>query len=188
MTKPSLRDRLAAKKRPSIVFPVQVEAPGPAYEEAQQALLAAGRLRLGAELLEQQNPDEAATAQLAAATTAEDEARTALAAEVASRHVDVEFRALEPLAMERLTAAHTAADGTTDEVGCCPALAAACAVDEDLRDVAWWTGQLYGRPAAGDELEPVEATWALGEVNRLWAALLMLNTPSATAAVRAGKG
>jgi hypothetical protein len=148
-----LRSRLEAKARRTCTVPVQVEDPGP----ARARVLAAQRAYITAEL--EAAGDETKTA-------ARDEAKAALedaqAAEAAC-FVEVEFAALADDDMEAVVARYQRPDGEVDRRKATPVLAAACAVDEDLRNEAWWAEQL-ARPE-----------WAQGEALDLYRRLLDLN-------------
>lgn len=74
--------------------------------------------------------------------------------------VEVEFEALRPADYEALSAAHTGADGELDRDGFLPALAAACAVEDD--DPSKWAALVADGLSAG-------------EANALYQRLLLLN-------------
>lgn len=138
----SLRQRLAHKQRRRAAWLVQVTDPDQA-----QARVAAARAQLDAARAMSLDPD----------------ALDALAGEVAQAEVElaattetVEFQALAPDEFEALLAAHSDTTGDVDSTAMRAALAAACAVDEDLRDEQWWTEQL----ASG--------RWSKGEVDDLY--------------------
>jgi len=149
VTAPTLRERLAAKQRRRVVVPVQVSDPGPAREALDLATRKAQFLELAGT-----DPDG-----LAAAQAAETAARAALA----EHYENVEFQAIAPVDAEAIFAAHTNDAGETDDVAAAPELAAACAVDEELRDVDWWREQL------------TDGTWSLGERVSLYDQLVTLN-------------
>lgn len=149
----SLRDQLAAKARRRASYPVQVGDPGQAGERvgAARVALAAISANSGAD------PSEVEAARQEVA-----DAEQALAATV----VQVEFQAISPDDFEALVVAHTLEDAGDGEPGInrqtmLPALAAACAVDEDLRDEAWWA----------EQFDPDTTTWTKGEKDSLWALL-----------------
>lgn len=145
----SLRDRLAAKRRRTTTIPVQVED-----DTTQQAdLETARRAHLAATL------GDVAPEVKAAAQEAVDAAEAALAA----TREDVVFQALSPDDAERIWSEHTGEDGQLVPATSLPVLAAACAVDPDLQDEAWWTAQLNGD------------SWSLGERDGLYRELLDLN-------------
>ena len=146
----SLRDRLAAKRRRTIVVPVQVEddtTQRADVEAARRALLVA-TINPGTE------PDVKQAAQ-----DAVDAAEAALAA----TREDVVFQALDPDDAERIMSEHTGEDGRVVESTILPVLAAACSAEPDLQDEAWWAEQLGG------------GSWALGERDGLYRELLDLN-------------
>ncbi|MGN8245235.1 hypothetical protein ACTHAM_002354 [Cellulomonas soli] len=122
----SLRDRLAAKARRRVSFPVQVSDPTADQERAAGARtqLAVGQ----------------ATGITSESIEALREAVTAADAAVEAHFVDVEFEALAPDLFEELLAAN-APGGDVDQPAMRIALAAACAVDEELRDEQWWAEQ-----------------------------------------------
>ena len=141
-----LRERLDAKSRRRVVVPVLVGEPTQddvrRVAEAQAAYLEA--------LAEGDTPPASAV----------DEA-------MASFRVDVEFQALPPNEFEAIAAGYPAAegdDGGMDWKSALPVLAAMCAVDEDLRDEAWWAKALSD-----------EGSWSHGERHTLWRALLHIN-------------
>lgn len=148
-----LRARLEAKHRRTCTVPVQVDDPGPARARVE----AARHAYVMAELAASQDDTKAA---------ARDDAQAALAAaqeDEAACYVPVEFAALPDDDMEAIVARHQRPDGEIDRKAATPVLAAACAVDEDLRDEAWWAQQL-ATPA-----------WAQGEALDLFRRLLDLN-------------
>lgn len=144
----SLRDRLSAKARrhldhPVVIDDLQVAA---AAVGAQEQLLWAARM--GGDAAE----IEAATAAVAAAKAA-----------VTACYEFVGFDALDPNDYEELTRSCLDDDGRLDIDAVLPALAAACATDEDLRDPQYWASELgSGR-------------WNAGEVAHLFAELTALN-------------
>lgn len=145
----SLREKLAAKQRRRATYPVQVSDPGQAAERvaaARQALVAA---------------------EMSPTTTREQRAELehdleAAQAAHAEHFVAVEFLALHPADFEALFAAHLVEDAkgeaVVDATTLLPALAAACAVDEELQDAEWWAGQL----------DPEKGTWTKGERDALY--------------------
>lgn len=153
------RERLSAKGRRHLDHPVVIDDPKvPAAEVAQQEqLLLAARIQGDPAEIERVEADLAA-------------AKAALEA----CYEWVGFDALDPTDYEDLISAFVEEDGRLDEEGVLPALAAACAVDQDLRDVEYWTTEL----ASG--------RWNAGEVRHLFAELTALN--QAVPAARLGKG
>lgn len=150
MAKPkSLREQLAAKRTRHVIVPVQVSDPGPARSRVSELEKRLTIRQLG------KRPEE----EILEAETELAEAR----AELAKHFVDVEFRAIPPADFEALQDAHTTDDGTPDPLTFPPVLAAACAVDEDLRDEEFWVEQLSS------------GAWAWGERHALFEALLNLN-------------
>lgn len=130
----SLRDRLAAKARRRLVIPVQVSDPTEDLQRAAEAEV----LALAAEA--QGDTEQAARIRQAAQ-------------EAVSRHVEhVAFQAMDPVDFEALSAAHVDDDGEiADRDRFTAALAAECAVDEDLRDEDWWFDQVTsGRWSSGE--------------------------------------
>ncbi|MFE6228906.1 hypothetical protein [Cellulosimicrobium sp. NPDC057862] len=146
----SLRDRLAAKRRRTLVVPVQVEDDTTQRADAESAR----RALLVASLGEDTTPEVKQAAQ-----DAVDAAEAALAA----TREDVVFQALAPDDAERIMSEHTGEDGRVVESTILPVLAAACAADPDLQDESWWSEQLDG------------GSWALGERDGLYRDLLDLN-------------
>lgn len=139
----SLRDQLDRKARRRVVVPVQVSDPAQDDRRAADARrqLALARVTPG------MDPDA-----LAELERLVEETTTALAA----HFVDVAFVALRGDDFEALIAAHTGDDGDLDRDRMRPALAAACAEDESLRDPDWWAEQF-----ASDE-------WSAGERDNLY--------------------
>lgn len=146
----SLRNRLAAKRRRTLVVPVQVEDDTTQRADAEKAR----RALLAAALGDGTTPEVKQAAQ-----DAVDAAEAALAA----TREDIVFQALDPDDAERITSEHTGEDGRIVESTILPVLAAACAVDPDLQDESWWAEQLNG------------GSWALGERDGLYRDLLDLN-------------
>lgn len=144
----SLRDRLSAKARRHLDHPVVIDDPQVAAAEvgAQEQLLLAARM-------------SGDRAEIERATAAVEAARAAVAACFAM----VGFDALDPVDYEELTRSFLDDDGRLDIDAVLPALAAACASDEDLRDPQWWAAEL----ASG--------RWNAGEVRHLFAELTALN-------------
>jgi hypothetical protein len=152
----SVRERLAAKARRTCTVPVQVSDPGPAraaHDDAQRRVLA---LTLA---VAEHGDDEQRAAALAEANTALDVARAALD----EHFVHVEFQALADDEYEAIVARFSDDEGALDRRAATPLLAAACAVDESLRDPDWWAEQL-ARPE-----------WSTGEALALHVELLNLN-------------
>lgn len=79
---------------------------------------------------------------------------------VGGSRVEVEFQAISPADYEALRVEHTGADGEPVVGDLLPALASACAVEDD--DAARW------RAVAADVLSP-------GEANSLYQFLILLN-------------
>lgn len=149
----TLRDQLAAKQRRRVSYPVQVADPEP----AQQRAAVAHQALAAAEVNGRATPDEIAALQ-ADYDTAQADAEACF--------VGVDFDALPPADFEALIAAHTLEDGKDagiDRARLMPALAAACAVDESLRDESWWA----------EQLDPERTSWSTGEVDALWALLFV---------------
>lgn len=148
-----LRDQLAAKARRHASYPVQVADPVGAGERVGVAEAALRVLNLD---------QDADPAEVERARTEVADARRALEA----CFVQVEFQALTPADFEALVVTHTLEDAGDGEPGInrktmLPALAAACAVDEDLRDETWWAAQF----------DPETTTWTKGEQDSLWVTL-----------------
>lgn len=139
----SIRDQLAGKARRRVVIPVQVSDP---TEDDRRAAEARGERALAA-ATPGIDPD---------ALAALDERVHQTTVALAAHFVDVAFVALHPRKFEALIAAHTTDKGDVDRDALRPALAAACAEDEDLRDEAWWAAQL----ASGN--------WSTGERDDLY--------------------
>lgn len=128
-----LKARLESKARRTCTVPVQVDDPGPArvrVEAANRAYLLAELAAADADEVKTAARD-AAAAELAAAQQAE-----------AACYELIVFVALADDDMERVVAAHQRPDGELDRHRATPVLAAACALDEGLRDEAWWAAQL----------------------------------------------
>ncbi len=152
----SLRERLAAKARRTCTVPVQVSDPGPAraaHDAAQRRVLA-----LTLSVAEDRDDEEHAAA-LEKAQAALDVAQ----AELDEHFVMVEFQALADDEYEAIVARFSDEEGALDRHAATPLLAAACAVDESLRDADWWAEQL-ARPQ-----------WSTGEALALHVELLNLN-------------
>ncbi|MHB1063529.1 MAG: hypothetical protein ACYC1Z_03385 [Georgenia sp.] len=160
-----LREKLAAKQRRRASYPVQVSDPAEA-----NARVAAARLALSAALISGADVDEADREARRAEVTAAQQAAEAC-------FVDVAFTALAPEDFEALMAAHTLPDGSVDRARFLPALAAACAVEEDLQDEEWWAGQL----------DRATGAWSPGEWDALYQLLFVeLNYSVPSAAVSKG--
>jgi len=148
----ALRDRLAAKARRRTVFHVEISDAEDArrrVDEAQQQVTLRGFMDGASEL-------ETAKAALAAAEQ-----------ELAKHYEPVEFQAATPADYEALSAAHfqDKKDDDIDIDAVLPALAAICAVEEDMRDEAWWS----------DQLSPATSAWSAGERSALYNRLVDLN-------------
>lgn len=160
----SLRDRLEAKARRHLDHPVLVGDPQVAAAAVQLATT---------ELLAAQAPggDDARLAELQAARDAAEAAYLAC-------FEQVRFEAMDPDEYEDLISGHLdPASGEIDKGACLPALAAACAAEEDLKDPAWWSAQLHGGP------------WSAGERDDLYHQLYLLNrTAPGIVAEALGKG
>lgn len=150
----SLRDRLAAKAgRPRrVTVSIPVSDPGEGLRK--QAEDAANALALADAGLVQ---DLAEGVLDALRTRAE-----SLAAQIAEHYIDIDLRAVSPAAWEDILNDHRLDDD--DLAGTAlPAMLAACCVDDDLQDAAWWAEHL-GQPG-----------WTFGEREALRSALLRLN-------------
>lgn len=160
----TLRDRLEGKARRHLDHPVLVGDPRVAAAAVQLAT---------AELLAAQSPggDPATIAEKQAAVDAADAAYLGCFETVA-------FDAMDPDEYEDLVASHLDPEtGKIDQVACLPALAAACAVDEDLHDPQWWAAQF------------AKGTWSAGERDDLYHQLYLLNrTAPGLASEALGKG
>ncbi len=156
----SLREQLAAKRARTTTVPVQVSDPGPARSRVAEL----------ERVLTMRQVTNRAPKEILAAEQDLEEARQALKA----FYVAVEFKNLEPVELEALQDAHTNADGELVRVTLAPALAAACAVDEDLQDEAWWVEQLGS------------GAWAWGEIDVLYTELLELNFKAPSSALPKG--
>ena len=157
----SLRTRLESKRRRRVVFPVQITDPSEALEE-----LAAARRRLTLlEFTDRPEDDD----EMVAARAAVDEAQAAHD----EHYAHVEFQSIPSADLEALMAAHRKPDNPeeTDYEAIAAPLAAASAIDEDLRDEAWWAEQL------------ARHEWTLGEKGKLASALIDINYRSPDPAV-----
>jgi hypothetical protein len=85
-----------------------------------------------------------------------------LSVELATHYEDVELQAVPPAVWETLVSSHTTDSGDLDPAAL-PAMLAACCVDPELQDTAWWAGQLDGEQ------------WTFGERNTLFSAVLTVN-------------
>lgn len=160
----SLRTRLEAKDRRHLDHPVLVgdaRVAAAAVQVAQAELLAA----------ESPDGDSEQVPGLRAALEAADAAYLGCFATVA-------FDAMDPDDYEDLVTAHLdPQSGEIDQATCLPALAAACVVDEDLKDEQWWAAQF------------AKGTWSAGERADLYHQLYLLNrTAPGLAAEALGKG
>lgn len=144
----TLRERLEAKARRHIEVRVVVDDTAVAARLASEAeqLAAVADLARDDDLV-------------ARAAAAKEEAAAALA----DCFVTVGFDALDPDDYEALISGFVDEAGELDDQGVLPALAAACAAEEDLRDVDWWAQRL----TAG--------VWNSGERGALLYALTALN-------------
>lgn len=150
----SLRDRLAAKAgRPRRVT-VSIPVSDPGEDLRKQAEEAANAVALADAGLVR---DLAEGVHDALRSRAE-----SLAAQVAEHYVDVELRAVSPAAWEDLLNDHRLDDDDLADTAL-PAMLAACCVNEDLQDEAWWADQLD------------QPGWTFGEREALRSALLRLN-------------
>lgn len=158
----SLRSRIEAKARRRVVYPVQVTDPTAAEAartEAQRLLLV---LTMGRD-----DPDAPDTDEIAKARTLLEAAETHLA----THYAEVAFQALPAADFEALATFYRDDEGDLDNAALAAPLAAACAVDEDLRDESWWAQQLAG------------GAWNTAEVSVLTSTLLQLNYSSPSALV-----
>ena len=157
----SLKERLAAKKRRSVIVPVQVSDPGPArvaYETAERQVTLL-QLTHDASADDGSKDRAALKRKLTASKKERDKARAAYL----EHFEEIEFVAAAADDAERVLGEHLDKDGNWDETTACAPLAALCAADEELRDEAWWTEQL-----ASD-------AWSAGERGSLWTKLLAIN-------------
>lgn len=160
----SLRSRIEAKARRRVVYPVQVTDP----TAAAAALAEAERLvALYTATTASDGASDEDRERLAKAEALRDAART----QHAEHYVEVTFQALSPADFEALAAGYRDDEGDLDTANLGAPLAAACAVDEDLRDEAWWAEQLAG------------GAWNTAEVSVLTTTLLQLNYSSPSALV-----
>lgn len=144
----SLRDRLSAKARRHLDHPVVIDDPqvAAAAVGVQEQLWFAARM--SGEAAEIERTKAALEAAKAALTAC---------------YEFVGFDALDPNDYEDLTRSFLDDDGRLDVDAVLPALAAACASDEDLRDPEYWATELgSGR-------------WNAGEIHHLFAELTALN-------------
>lgn len=158
----SLRSRIEAKARRRVVYPVQVTDP----TAAQAALDEARRLVLVL-TMGRDDPDAPDTEEITRARALLEAAE----AHLATHYAEVTFQALPATDFEALAVAYHDDEGHLDTTSLGAPLAAACAVDEDLRDEAWWAEQL-----ASD-------AWNNAEVSVLTTTLLQLNYSSPNALV-----
>jgi hypothetical protein len=158
----SLKERLAAKKRRTVTVPVQVTDPGPARGAYEQAERQVTLLQLAHDSgADDGSKDRAA---LKRRLTTAKKARDKALADYREHFEEVEFQAAEPDDVERILSEHLDKDGTWDDSTATAPLAALCAVDEELRDEAWWVEQLTP-----------PTSWSQGERGRLFSALLDIN-------------
>lgn len=144
----SVRDRLSAKGRRHLDHPVVIDDP----EAAAAAVAAQDQLLWAARMQGDQDEIERASAALEKAKAA-----------AAACYEWISFDALDPTDYEDLTTRFLMEDGRLDVDAVLPALAAACATDEDLQDPEYWAAELgSGR-------------WNAGEVHHLFAELTALN-------------
>lgn len=116
---PTLRDRLATKKRRHVVQPVQIAPP----TDREQTIVADLTI---------------------AATQGRDIDTTELEQLRAERFVDVRFEALDPEVWEKIAATHPApsgADGGLDWRSALPVVAALCCDDPSMQDDDVWREQ-----------------------------------------------
>lgn len=146
-----VRERLAAKKRRRIEFPVQLSDPGPALERLERAQKAIALLNYAGV------PDD-------------DERRASTQAELEEAIADrdehfeyLQFQALGPDDFEALAATFRDDEGDLDTKALLAPLAAASAVDPDLQDEEYWAEQLSSK------------VWSTGEREQLSAGLLGIN-------------
>lgn len=156
-----LRKRLEAKQRRHESIPVQVDHIPDGADEAIDA--AQTNLRM---LVLSGKPDDDPL--VIAAKKALDQAR----AVVGACFVHVEFQTIDDADMEALAATATNEDGSLDTKAITAPLAAACAVDEDLRDEEWWAARL--------------AAWSHGERVSFGTRLVELNYSAPGARVPKG--
>lgn len=145
----TLRDRLEAKARRREGYRVLVDDPSVAasrVSDAHTMLLAA-----------QATPDRAG------ALDAAQEALAAAQGDLEACYELVDFAALDPDDYDALVTAHTDADGDLDRSAMLPELAAACAVDESVKDADWWRTLL------------TTGGWSAGERDGLFDHLFVLN-------------
>lgn len=147
----TVKERLEAKRRNRTSVLVQVEDPRAAANALDTA-----KSRLALAMSE-----DTASKDFTALETAVEETAAAWRA----CHVEVEFQSLQADEYEAITARCRKGDGDLDSVAVTPLLAAACAVDEELQDVDWWTAQLASE------------SWSAGERVDLFSALIQVNTP-----------
>lgn len=153
----SARDRLAGKTPAREPFSVQVADPTAAIaavEEARSTLMAAKAVAL-------QNTADAPSQAVQEAQDAYDGALAALR----DCYETVWFAPMQPKAFEALLDKHQTSKGELDRVQFRADLAAQCAEDPELQDVAWWA----------EQLQPDDSTWSAGEIDALYALLWSLN-------------
>ena len=154
----TLRERLAAKKRRSIVVPIQLEH----ADEREQELLVQWAEAVAREAKgEVELADSPADALLEQINEARD-----------GRHVDVRFTAMDGEVWEKVVAEHPSPEGEDagmDWLAALPVVAAVCCDDESMQDDDPWAELL--------------AVMSHGERLTLWNALLHLNTDAPAAHV-----
>lgn len=139
----SLKARLEAKARRRVTVRVQVTDPAQDVRRADEARAFLLHAQLVPERADQVPSLEAAVKEADKAVDA--------------HYVDVVFEQLHDVDFEAVVAAHTTDDGV-DQDAVLPVLAAACAVEEDLRDEEWWT----------EQLDPSKGSWNPGERDHLY--------------------
>jgi hypothetical protein len=158
---PTLRERLAQKRRRRVVQPVQIAPPS----EREQVVVA----DLSLAVVEGREVDATELEQLRA-----------------ERYVDVAFSALDPDVWEKIAATHpspTGADGGLDWRAALPIVAALCCEDPSMQDDAAWRETLYG---ITDDGVDGDTGWSYGELLGLWGALLSINAEHPSAHVPKG--
>lgn len=160
---PDLASRLAGRAPRRTVVPIEVTDPG---DDVRSLAVVSRQLLDMARIQHAQGEldDEG----LAVVRARADEARAALA----EHCVDVALVAAPADVWEALLSEHLADDGADITADALPAMLAACAEDESLRDPAWWAERL--------------PTWPFGDRQALRLAVLDLNAWSPGKAL--GKG
>lgn len=152
----TLREQLAAKARRRIVFHVEMTDPG---EDRRLVEQAEQKVMLNAAVGKDGPEREKFEADLKAAQQ-----------KLAEHYLQISFQAATPADYEALSAAHFKGktDDDIDTAVVLPALAAICAVDEELQDEVWWL----------ETLSPATSTWSAGERSDLYNRLVELNLAS----------